>query len=61
PPAAPRQVAERPAPAPAPSAREVCAEGAGGRAAPDASLSGFAQGFMSDLRNLGRCLGSLAN
>lgn len=54
-PAPRRQVAQEPA-----SARDVCAEGAGGRAAPDASLSGFAQGFMSDLRSLGRCLGSLA-
>ncbi|QQP87261.1 hypothetical protein IGS68_14120 [Skermanella sp. TT6] len=54
-PAPRRQVAQEPA-----SPRDVCAEGAGGRAAPDASLSGFAQGFMSDLRSLGRCLGSLA-
>ncbi|UEM23793.1 hypothetical protein JL100_013960 [Skermanella mucosa] len=54
-PAPRRQVAQQPA-----APRDVCAEGAGGRAARDASLSGFAEGFMSDLKSLGRCLGSLA-
>ncbi|WP_158045174.1 hypothetical protein [Skermanella pratensis] len=54
-PAPPRQVAQQPA-----SPRDVCAEGAGGRAARDTSLTGFAEGFMSDLKSLGRCLGSLA-
>jgi hypothetical protein len=38
---------------------DVCLQGAGASKPPQDSLSGIAEGFMTDLRNLGRCLNSL--
>jgi hypothetical protein len=54
----PPLVAQQPAKAAAPV--DVCRQGAGVRKPPQDSLSGIAEGFMTDLRNLGRCLNSLA-
>jgi len=53
----PPLVAQQPAKAAAPV--DVCRQGAGARKPPQDSLSGIADGFMTDLRNLGRCLNSL--
>jgi hypothetical protein len=39
---------------------DVCREGASAPKPPQNSLSGIAEGFMTDLRSLGRCLNSLA-
>jgi hypothetical protein len=54
----PSRVAQQPAEAAAPA--DVCREGAGVPKPPQNSLSGIAEGFMTDLRSLGRCLNSLA-
>jgi hypothetical protein len=56
--------AAQPAPPPQAASAEnpsdVCREGSGAAKPPQNSLSGIAEGFMTDLRNLGRCLNSLA-
>jgi hypothetical protein len=39
---------------------DVCREGASAPKPSQNSLSGIAEGFMTDLRSLGRCLNSLA-
>jgi len=56
--------AAQPAPPPqaarAESPSDVCREGSGAVKPPQNSLGGIAEGFMTDLRNLGRCLNSLA-
>jgi hypothetical protein len=54
----PPQAAQQPAKAAAPA--DVCREGSGVPKPPQNSLSGIAEGFMTDLRSLGRCLNSLA-
>jgi hypothetical protein len=38
---------------------DACRQGEGGARAPDASLSGVAQGFLADVRSLGRCMTDL--
>jgi hypothetical protein len=48
---------QQPAKAAAPV--DVCREGSGAPKPPQDSLSGIAQGFMTDLRSLGRCINSL--
>jgi hypothetical protein len=56
--------AAQPAPPPraagAENPSDVCREGSGAAKPPQNSLAGIAEGFMTDLRNLGRCLNSLA-
>lgn len=56
--------AAQPAPPPRAASAEnpsdVCREGSGAAKPPQDSLAGIAEGFMTDLRNLGRCLNSLA-
>jgi hypothetical protein len=54
----PPRATQQPTKAAAPS--DVCREGAGAPKPPQNSLSGIAEGFMTDLRSLGRCLNSLA-
>ena len=57
-----RLVVETPPPSQRQSAAtpDACRRGADNRPQADGSLSGFAQGFMSDLRSLGNCLNSLS-
>lgn len=56
--------AAQPAPPPRAASAEnpsdVCREGSGAAKPPQNSFAGIAEGFMTDLRNLGRCLNSLA-
>jgi hypothetical protein len=54
----PPPAAQQPAKAAAPA--DVCREGSGAPKPPQNSLAGIAEGFMTDLRSLGRCLNSLA-
>jgi hypothetical protein len=57
----PPQQAQVPPRAPsAANPSDVCREGSGAKKPSQDSLSGIAEGFMTDLRNLGRCLNSLA-
>jgi hypothetical protein len=59
----PPEVVQQPAvqqPARAVSPMDVCRQGADAAKPPPDSLSGIAEGFMTDLRNLGRCLNGLA-
>jgi hypothetical protein len=56
----PRQQQVPPQPARAENPSDVCREGSGAAKPPQNSFAGIAEGFMTDLRNLGRCINSLA-